>query len=290
MLFKMVRRVKYIVCWFFLIVCCPSLAQRIELSNNPNEFINSLDTLLKSTKNSTIATLADDISGLWQGFGPDIRKKVMDHCIVMQDKGYKTRPYFENYFTALYSALEIEKVNNRKLIGYLNVTGKVIDNYESKDLLSYLININDFFKNRVLHYSVINQLYVENDNYDFEYIEYETPEEVIIPEPEPEPEDEPVEDDDEDFFEDWDEGETETDWGTDWGEDESFEDQVEEEIGEEPGEEEDLIQLEQPVILPPINGAVIKFSQTDLIISGPRDTTTIKGTQGSFIIIDKMFV
>ena len=283
----MVRRVKYIVCWFFLIVCCPSLAQRIELSNNPNEFINSLDTLLKSTKNSAIAALADDISGLWQGFGPDIRKKVMDHAFAMQDKGYKTRPYFENYFTALYNALETEKVNDRKLIGFLNVTSKVIDNHEPKDLLSYLVNINDFFENRALHYSVINQLYVENDNYDFEYIEYEAPEEVIIPEPEPE--DELVEDDDEDFFEDWDEGDTETDWGTDWDDDESFEDPVEEEIGEGP-EGEDLIQLAQPSILPPINGAVIKFNQTDLIISGPRDTTSIKGTQGSFIIIDKIFV
>ena len=177
----MVRRVKYIVCWFSLIVCDPSLAQRIELSNNPNEFINSIDTLLKSTKNSAIAALADDISGLWQGFGPDVRKKVMEHSIAMKNKEYKTRPYFERYFTALYNALEIEKVNDRKLIGYLNVTGKVIDNYEGTDLLSYLTTINDFFENRALHYSIVNQLYVENDNYDFEYVEYEPAEEEVVP-------------------------------------------------------------------------------------------------------------
>ena len=133
------------------------------------------------------------------------------------------------------------------------------------DLLSYLTNINDFFKYRALHYSVVNQLFVENDNYDFEYIEYETPEEVI---PEPEPEGELVEVDDEGFFEDWDEGESEADWGTDWGEDESFEEPIEEET-EELEEEDDLTHLLQPSVLPQVYGAVIKFYQSDLIILKP---------------------
>ncbi len=282
------KRTFYIV----LVALCTtpiiSFSQRYKLPEDPAEFAPAVQELLNGTRDDRGVAAGEDLALLWGGLGIDVQRKIIAHAQLLDQKNYRAKPYFIQYFAALSNAVNIESLDNQKLVNYLNVTGKVIENYENKHLLIYLNTVKDFFEYRSLHYSKYSQIQVSNDTYDFEYVAFEPPPEEVVPEP-IEEEEESIEEESDDWFDEWEEEPAEDDWGSDWGDEEESWDT--EEAEEQAEEEEDLSFLIQDVIQPPIAGAVIKFNSTDLAFITPRDSVSaIHGTSGSFLIKEGIFV
>ena len=267
---------------------------RYEVPETPSAFGQEIQRLLVATNRDHAMETGDKFGGIWGSLGSDVQQKVIEQTVIMSKKGYPLVPNLDVYFRALVNAVSIEGASNDKLIRYLNVTGKVLENHIGREYLDYLKTASSFFEHHALYYSGGNKLYVVDDSYYFEYAEQAFEEETFE-----ETWDEEVYDDQDIQYYDedgnyigpeeeaqtWDEQQPFDSW-------DNYDDQSwDTELYEEPTVFEENIPdyIKPEIIVPEPEGPIIRFEKATLNIATKYDSVFLKNTTGFFSIIDKNF-
>ena len=249
---------------------------------------DSVKQLLDESRAKQVLGISDDFQMAYLKMNGEQQEKVIDQLVGIMNNGKITKEVREKYFLVLSKCVNDETSNTTKISEFLDVTSKVFDNYQSKQILEYLNAADRFFEYKSLYYYRSNKLYADGD-YHFEYVETALPEEPLVEEPEYTEDTESYDDyeddyqDDDEYFDDWDDDPEEDDWDTEWV------DEYEEQTDAESQEMIDAIRGSSAV-LPIIEGPVIKFESTNLNIVTPYDSVFLENTSGSFMLMKNQFV
>ncbi|MDN5204398.1 hypothetical protein QQ008_23600 [Fulvivirgaceae bacterium BMA10] len=237
-------------------------------------FSNEILEMLNRTKSEEAMAIASDFDQLWVsgGLNQNQKQKIVEIANKMYRKGFRPKPHFQNYIGTIVYALNTENIDEREFSNLLNVSTKVLDQLDNKEINNHFATLKDFFYRRALFYSSYNKLYIENDSYTIDYVET-----VVEEEPEALDQDEgtAIQEEDDGWFDDWDD-ESQDDW------DGALEDTEE----EDPEQAFAISDEPQPII----EGPVIRFDQTDLVFVTPFDSAFLTGTQGSLMLKNSVFV
>lgn len=264
---------RFLVGLFLFLVCSlKGGAQGVDFAYSHDAFSINVKENLSADLNPTSIEIGESFAIAWNGFGPDVKNKIIKQTKALIESGHRLKPNLEAYFGAIAFAVNDEGISNPLLVDYLNMTQQVLDNYSLKSELKYFIRMQSFFKHRSLYHTNYHDLSFTNESYRFAYV---VQEEVVD---EDGTEDEFVEgattDDD-----DWDDDE--------WDEDEWDEDEWAEET-EEDFTEEEIVEV--VVATTEIIGPTIRFDRADLLLNLGYDSISIKNVEGSLLIIDDLFV
>jgi hypothetical protein len=267
----------------FLITATSIYGQKRVLPDDITIFGDSVSTLLNNTGGATAREIGDNFALIWSQLGDDQKKKVVTQMQAMEAKGYKLRPYQEVYCAALVNAIQVEAADNHKITDYLNTADRVIATYDNEQTIKFLRFSNSLFKNRALFFAKSNNLYIGDADYYFEFVEPPVVEEVV------EEVEEPAEDE---WFEDFDEEPADEDWDTEWDDDEWEEEEYVDDYEEQSYDEDQAMidAVRGSVVMPIIEGAVVRFEKVSLNFKTPYDSVFLSNTSGDYIVNSNTFV
>jgi len=251
-------------------------AQNGQTALSHDDFIAQIRQELSENGNTVNTSIGEAFMQAWEGFGPNVKNKIINQVGLMKERNYKLIPELVNYYASIAYAITDENLDEPALLDFLNTTQKVLENNSRKKVLEYFRTVRTFFEHRALYFSKSRNLLIANDSYRFEY--------VAPPAIEEEPESS-IEEDTVDAFDEWNEKETYKDdeWGTDWEEDTL--------ANQDQKEEPSLADLlEEEVVTREVTGPAITFDQVDLQFTTPYDTGSIRNAKGSFLLMDRIFV
>jgi hypothetical protein len=224
---------------------------------------DSVRVVLENTRNTDAMAVGAAFSTIWSGLAQDIQLLVLRQTKTMRAKGYRLRPHFQNYFGALVDAINVENADNERLTSYLRVAGQVIENEPIAKASNFFYNSREFFQHHALHFDKSYRLYAKEDDYRFDYIKVELP----PPPVEADTTENPLDILDEN-------GQDETEW-----QDEPVDTVV-----------ENTPSWMQPIYLPELTGAVIRFEKLNLNFSTAYDSAFLTNTKGTWSLEDNLFV
>jgi len=220
------------------------------------DFPDSLRILLENTRNVDASVVGGGLTVAWGNLGLDQQERIKRQTRTMKKKGYKLRPQLVEYFGAIVSAVNIEGIDPVQFNNYLKVCEKVIQNYRTDKALNFFKASREFFEHHTLHSDKGYRLYAKEAEYSFEYLEF------IPPPP--------------DTLASLNDTATNTDTWT--------EEPVDTVYHEPPP------YWETPAPQPLVEGAVIRFTKTDLNFVTPYDSVFLKNTKGDFSFVSDLFV
>ncbi|MFA0961857.1 hypothetical protein AB9P05_08610 [Roseivirga sp. BDSF3-8] len=243
--------------------------------------------MMTRTKQEQAIEIGNLFAQKWQSgaFTASQKERIEKIATRMEEKNLRPRPVFQDYFTMLAYAVDSNAVNAAELSNLLNVTEKVLDTYENKEITSFYRQLSTLFRYQAMHHNNYNSLYARGGTFTFDFIENTVPEPAPAQKSPLEEEAGQEEQEDDGWFSDWEteDSGSEDDWGTSWDEQEEEEESV----------EEDPITTAYAlteIIIPEIQGPVVKFTRTNLGFVTPYDSVTLYETSGSWMPIDNKFV
>lgn len=259
-------------------------AQIYKLPDQPENFGTEVALLLSGTKNADARVNGEQFNAAWAGgnFTPAQKKEIIRISQAMLIKRFKPIPQLSSFFGSLGlasgSGLSAKEMDN-----FLSVTAKVIDKEGTQQVNRYLTTMEGFLRNRALYKSNYSSLYADGGVISFEYKEAE-----------PQPagnggawgSEGPVKEEEEEHFSDWDVPASQDDsWSNDWSSWDSMEKKQEVKIAEN-----NAGPVPVDPLLPPVQGAVIRFDNVSFTLVSNSDSITIYNTSGSFMPISETFV
>jgi hypothetical protein len=270
------------VCVIVLICACHLSKAQYKFSSDPAAFVTDVNTMMANTKNAAAIQAGTTFGNTLNSFSADQQKKIIETVQKLgKSKKIKAQPNFTDFFTAL-TAAKNKNISSSNLDSLLVVTNKITDTYEGRLVQSYITTIKDFFDKGLLYNSNYNKLRVIGNDYTIRIIEAKaSPAEESIEEVEKRmnaTEDttkKTVLEAQQDFFSDWD-----TPQEQDNG------------VGniEDPKEESVLDVGYNYPEQPTVGGPVIEFKNADLVFVTQNDSATLKGTSGSLLLQNGLFV
>ena len=279
-------------------------AQNLKLSEDPNQFILDVNTMMTNSKNPKAIKAGTELQTAWGALNDKHKKLIISTSILMIKKKCKTATHFTPYFSTIANAVTRKNIPASKLDTLLFVTNYLLEDPKPKKIVAFLETTKIFMESDLLYKSNFNKLRVSGGSYSFGFVksDEEGEEGEPIPEiPVEEPiipdvplADAPTTDDTtqtqaqtpavetpkkaenkDDFFRDWDAPKEEVyqDWGTQSDTSGNL-----------------LEQTFMPSEQPRITGAYIRLAGVDLQIVSKFDSTVIIGTKGSMMFSNKTFV
>jgi hypothetical protein len=138
-------------------------------------FADSLRIAMENTRNLEATTIGAGFTTAWSNISLDQQQLIKRQTYAMRKKGYKLRPHLVQYIGAIAAAVNIEGVDGTQLGNFLKVSGKVIENYTSPRVLTFFNVSREFFEHRTLFSDKSYRLYAREGSYAFEYLEYIPP-------------------------------------------------------------------------------------------------------------------
>jgi hypothetical protein len=269
---------KFIILGIFSLLGNYAFSQEFEFTYKLGVFGDEVRTLMSQTNNETAIGIGESFAVAWKDYTPDLQTKITKQTKQLKGAGAKTRPHLVEYFGSLAAAINDEHASIRALTSYLNVSQKVLDQYPLSKSMLYYKTSRTFFETGALYHSKGYQVFAQNRDYIFEFGEEELPQ---VEEPEPEPDILEEEGFADDNFDDWNEEENydDDDWGTNWEDDTTT-------YNEDPIEEI----LEEEVLTRPVLGPAITFERLNLELTTSFDTSAVKNSKGSLLIMDHVFI
>ncbi|MCC5931957.1 MAG: hypothetical protein JJU28_22120 [Cyclobacteriaceae bacterium] len=254
----------------FLFIVFESQAQRYRLTDTLSVFPERVNEMMLQTRNEKAAEAAAAFQQAWSSgaFTQNQQNKIASISLGMIKKDYGPIPFFVQYLSLISSATQEHGISGSKIDNLLDVLEKSINQTNSKTYLTIISNLNTFFSDNALHKNNFNKLYHENASYDFEYVGEVSPEEDIYEPPAVS-----------EVFDSWDSWDSNDDW------EKAATSESSNDSWSEPTIFTDAIPLDVPVL----TGALIKFSNVDLIFATPFDSTAIIGTKGDFSLSSHIF-
>ena len=247
----------------------------------PLSFPDSVMIVLENTRNIDAAVVGTGFAGAWNSLGLDQQQVIRRQTLIMKRKKFQLRPHFVSYFGAIVNAVNVEHADAQVISKFLNVTGRVLENYPTPKVLNFLTTCRTFFSHHSLHYEKTFRLYAKDDSYTFDYIE---PAPVIswdqlndTSRTELPSTDQTINESDNSS-----QDQTETSSDTSDSYDDSSSDSY--------VEPEPIPMWANPAPQPVIEGPVIKFNRVTLNFVTSYDSAFIKETKGTLSLSNKIFV
>jgi len=244
-------------------------SQEFEFTYKLGVFGDEVRTVLRQTNNEESAAIGESFAIAWRDYSPELQTKITKQTKQLKSQGAKTIPHLKQFFGALASAINDEHASVKTLTSYLLVSQKVVDEYPLSQSINFFKTSRSFFETGAIYHSKGYQLFAQNRTYMFEYGVEELPPAII------------EDTEEEDVFEDWNEEENYNDdnWDSNWEDDTT-------DYYEEPA----ISILEEEVLTRPVLGPAIVFDKVNLEITTPFDTSIIKNSKGSLLIMEQVFV
>lgn len=286
----------------FILLTHLALGQHVVLNDSVESFSAQVVSYLERTNNQEATRIGQDFNALWpNSFSAEQQLQIIDIAVRLQDMDRPAIPYQRDYFGALTSGVNLGALSGVKMDNFLNMLSQSLDQSTPRNFSRELINLRTFFEQEALHYTKYNSLYAKNADYDFEFVGIapeQSYEEIIIEQAEEtEEEEESTNDDWGDDSEDTWGDDTNDGWGNDaddgWGDADNSEEEDDSPNWVDEKDENVVLALEETTMdieFPKKKGAVITFSKVDLVIVTKYDSTTLEGTQGSFLLDKYLFV
>ncbi|MBL6447491.1 hypothetical protein JMN32_14325 [Fulvivirga sp. 29W222] len=272
--------------YLFFLLCMLGFNAFSQSNSGPAVPKDTVRVMLNDGRAHQVLGISDEFQMAWVKLPKDQQDKIIAQVSVLMNSKNGNKKTYSAYFSAIAHAVNTEGADAQKMINFLNVTEKVIDNHTLEELLQYLQVTKSFFEHNALYHAKSNRLYVSNDEYYFEYVDDPASIEV---------EEEPVEEDpyfdetaDDEYFDEWNEEPADDDWDTEW-EDDNWEDETYSE-GDVTEDQQMVEAIRGGPVLPVVSGPVIQFDNATLNFSTPYDSVFLENTKGSFLILKKQFV
>ena len=248
-------------------------AQNTDALAKPS-FQDSIRMVLAKARNADAEAVGAGFVLAWNKLGPDQQAAVRRQARQMKAMGYK--PQFVDYYGAIANAVDQEKADAKTLSGFLQVSGKVIENNTPSQAGVFFKKTRRFFEYHALHYDRSFKLWARDDDYYFDYVKVET-----LP---------PLSDLNDsgqdgfgnnqenlqNEFDQWDNNETQEDFNWD--------------------EPTDTVMPPaipiwmQPEPQPELTGPLIRFDKVTFNFSTPYDSAFLTNTKGAVSLLDGSFV
>ncbi|HEY0742111.1 MAG TPA: hypothetical protein VGD40_11645 [Chryseosolibacter sp.] len=250
----------------FLMLLLPGAVLAQGNATVPLSFPDSVLIVFENTRNVDASVIGSGFAVAWNSLGIDQQQAIRKQTSLMKRKKYPLRPHIVTYFGAIVNAANVEKTDASTLSKYLSVAGKVIENYPTAKVLTFLSSANTFFQHHALHFEKSYRLLAGEDAYTFEYREAAP---LMSLDDTTQYQSEPVPD------------------GASQMEDTSNEDTwSSDSVAEEP-----LAPMWMtPAIQPDPMGPVIRFNKITLTFVTQYDSVSLRGTKGIYSLTDRLFV
>ncbi len=217
-------------------------------------FADSLRILMENTRNVDASVVGGGLTVAWGNITLDLQERIKRQTRLMKKKGYKLRPHLVPYFGAIVNAVNIEGIDPSQFNNFLKVVDKVIENYKPDKALIFFKASREFFEHHSLYFDKSYRMYAREADYTFEYLEFIPPPPDTLA--------------------------SLTDVSTD-----TWTDEPVDTVYHEPPP-----YWMTPAPQPSVEGAVIRFTRTDLNFVTPYDSVFLKNTKGVFSLTDNIFV
>jgi hypothetical protein len=138
-------------------------------------FADSVRIVLENTRNLDATVVGASFVTAWSGIGLDQQQLIKKHMQQMKRKGYKLRPHMLPYVGAVAAAITIEGADAATLGSFLHVCDKVIANYNATKAITFFTTSRSFFERHTLYADKSYRLYAKEGRYTFEYLEFIPP-------------------------------------------------------------------------------------------------------------------
>lgn len=296
---------KGITSLLLLITCIwvvPLSAQRYSLPEEPEKFIEGVNTMLSSITVEEASFIKSNFDSLWNGdISGEHQQKIIEIARLMLNKNHSGYPNFFNFFSTLTYAYIQGEMSTPVWNNFYSTLLKSVESYKQDEFNHTLLTLKSFFQDHYLYKANFNSLHAEVNNYDFEFIEDEIPEAESLPSNDSE-EQQGTGFDDWDNDSNWDSGNENDDsdqdsWDTGgWDTNDSQETQ---EANENWGSAEEVFEsaedvlygaLTEPAPQPIVEGAVMTFKNVTFTVTTSYDSTQIQNTSGSLMLKNDVFV
>jgi hypothetical protein len=238
---------------FFLGSVSTGLGQKNNASLNIG-FADSLNIVLENTRDLDAQVVGSGLLIAWNNILLDQQKRIERQTALMKKKGFKLKPHLVPYFGAIVNAINIEGIDPTQLNNFLKVVDKVIQNYRGDKAIIFFKLSRDFFNHHILYSDKGYRLYAKDAEYTFEYLEFIPPPPDTVA--------------------------SLTDMSTDtW-----TEPPVDTVYHEPPP------YWMTPAPQPSVEGAVIRFTRTDLNFVTSYDSVFLRNTKGVYSLMTNLFV
>jgi hypothetical protein len=219
-------------------------------------FADSVRIVLENTRAIDATAVGAGLTTAWNNISLDQQQRIKRQTAIMKKKGYKLRPYLVPYFGAIVAAINIEGADAAQFANFLKVTDKVIENYKAARVLTFFNTSRDFFERHTLFADKSYKLYAREGSYMFEYLEF------IPPPPD-----------------------TLASLNDDQNNTDTWVDEPVDTVYHEPPP-----YWLTPALQPDVQGAVIRFTGTNLTFVTSYDSVSLSNTKGIFSLTDNVFV
>ncbi len=159
-----------------LLVFCAwaACAQNTKISDDPTQFVADVQKMMALDRVPNYLKAAKNLETVWLDtrFTPAHQQKTVAITRRLLAKGnVRGNAVYEQFFNAVYAALNGAFAAPDQLEGFLNTTAQVIENYDPKNMLKFLETGRIFFESRLIYKANFNRLYALDGTFNFRYSE-----------------------------------------------------------------------------------------------------------------------
>lgn len=309
------RRVLNIVCLIFgLFITITGYAQIADSIPQRDDIVGEILIDVYRTKINPAIEMANDFASDWDagGFNTTQKNSIEKIFRLINERKMPANPYLLYLIKSISLAGGNELIQLSALTQILEVTEKVLENEKNGNVHKYFRNLNTFLTHKAMHYSNGFKLHVDNIDFSFEYVPYQSsstedppivdPINEILSANDPDPDSNKSDDLDDWNTDSWDSNDdwnAEPDeWDTSWEEsgdqnnqDKKMEDSWKTEpFGIDSNNDDVVIESIVDNPMPIEKGPLIRFRTTDLIFLTHYDSIPLISAQGVFILVDEIFI
>jgi hypothetical protein len=261
----MLRPFFYFLLLIFAVFCSLNTQAQEKFPENPSEFINKLDAMLRRTQMPQVIKTAEEFTALWGSkYTPEQKNAMIALCNTMVEKKCRPSPHFEkvlDLYILVYGRKDLDKETFLQLI---QTTDKVFQNHDLQVSFQYISSVLLYFKYNMLFTNGFYKLKVSKPaKIVFEYRDAGAfnlqdtanliPEQVAT-----------------NAFNDWDALQEST---------------TTPDIGPQP-EQKPEVDAPQP----PLKGPIMYLEDVSFKIESGFDSTVLRKTKGHFMLLSKVWV
>lgn len=243
----------------------PVAGMPTKFSDNEADFIRELVDLMRKTNMADVAKSGEDFEAMWNSgrMSAEHKKVSMQLFSTMLQKKYRATPHFEKVMDMLIMAGTKRQLEPEPFLKLIETTRKVMYNYQPNPAFAYVANLFLYFKFNMLYTNGFYKLKVSKpQKISFDWVGPEMAADTGNPKV--------GEQVAEKAFQDW--------------------DKEPESPGMADNEVKETQYREIDVELPQIQGPVITFEQISLKFESGFDSTSIRKTNGTYMITNGVFV
>lgn len=131
-----------------------------KLSTDPAQFMADVQLMMAATNNAAGKATGSRLQQIWASnkLTSSQQARIVALSQTMQNKKFRARPHFEDFFGALVGAATIAKLTDTQVDQYLEVLGKTLDNEAVTETAKFLVYSNRLLSTGYLYKSGYNNL------------------------------------------------------------------------------------------------------------------------------------